>query len=443
MHIPAPDLEQWITALRRNPEATVTALPYEDPLDNHRHRPAQWHIGMAANAYFYLRSPQDAQRVAHLIPALHDEFQTLTQGKLTRYIRFNTGNFKKEPYTPQEIQAHFVHHDDDTYAITACDAPSKESSSGFLFDGLLKFTQVTDPAPVFRIGTDQALDYQDITVKQRVKSLNYLSFGFPRSFWQSHREALQSWWHSVLYRLAPDQAYLGLSMALPPTLERWPYQLPSEFELAQQFIGLDVDKPFFMRSNEPKGKFLETGLRTPTFGVYLAGDVLQTLGGLDAVYAALIRIPSIALRQCGAGWWVQLGHTPELHPIEQGVPEPQRQLAIALKAVRASRLWLVCYPPSVAQDNIFTPSSASDWLKRFDPDSEWVKRYSPVPEPLPAPAVERPPTIRAEPSSICTVAGTWYTIHDRMREITMKVGDKFPPQTMGVTGDIIWYWKHA
>jgi hypothetical protein len=59
------------------------------------------------------------------------------------------------------------------------------------------------------------------------------------------------------------------------------------------------------------------------------------------------------------------------------------------------------------------------------------------------PPPPRPPTIRAEPSSICTVAGTWYTIHDRMREITMKVGDKFPPQTMGVTGDIIWYWKHA
>jgi hypothetical protein len=341
MYISAPDIEQWIAALRRNPEAVATATPYEDPLDNHQHRPAQWHIGMAANAYFYLRNAQDAQRVSHLIPSLHDEFQALTGGRLTRYIRFNTGNFKKEPYASQEIKNHFINFEDDIHAITACDAPSTESSSKFVMKGLVDFSQATDMPSVFRIGTDQALAYQDIPFKNRVRSLNYLSFGFPKSFWELHREALQSWWYSVLQRLAPDQAYLGLSMALPPILDRWPFQLPSEYQLAQQFLGLDVDKPFFMSSNRPDGKHLETGMRTPTFGVYLTGDILRALGGQDAAYEALIRIPKSSLKLCGAGWWVQLGDAPELHPIEHGVPEPQRQLAMALKAVRAQRLWLV------------------------------------------------------------------------------------------------------
>jgi Domain of unknown function (DUF1911)/Domain of unknown function (DUF1910) len=52
-------------------------------------------------------------------------------------------------------------------------------------------------------------------------------------------------------------------------------------------------------------------------------------------------------------------------------------------------------------------------------------------------------TPSAEPASICTLAGTWYAIHDRMREITLKVGDTFPAQKDGPTGGITWYWKHA
>jgi hypothetical protein len=59
------------------------------------------------------------------------------------------------------------------------------------------------------------------------------------------------------------------------------------------------------------------------------------------------------------------------------------------------------------------------------------------------PVKARTPTPSAEPSSICTLAGTWYAIHDRMREITLKVGDTFPAQKDGPTGGITWYWKHA
>lgn len=358
-HLPAPELQRWIDALRTDAGATAT-VPASDA-SGPPQPPATWRLAMHASAYFQVRSKADAGRLALLIPQLHEEFQALTGHALTRYMGLRSGAVARRAHTQADIETHFLKHADDTVSLEAFDAPTKESSSQFEFQAIAQCRRAR--------------------LAKAAPGLDYLALHFPLAFWTARKDELRAWWLGALQRLQPEQAYMGLGIGRPPVLERYAFQQVAEFALAQRFLGLDVDKPFFMRSSRPDGMSLEGGMRTPSFGVLVCGDHATTLGGVNALQGRLGQVPGLRVQPCmeGRGLWIEAGDAPALHPVEQGVPEPLRALSEALKPVRLSRLWLVSHPPNTAREDMFTPATSARWLRRFDADGDWAAGPAPGP----------------------------------------------------------------
>ncbi|WP_070095038.1 type VI immunity family protein [Variovorax boronicumulans] len=441
MHLPAPSLESWIEALRKDPEATTTALPSSpfSPMQE----PATWRLGIQATAYFYVLSMGDVHRLVEVIPELHQEFQQLTGHALSRYLAFETGSIARQPHSQELIEAHFQENSDDIAALKGFDAPTRESSSRFLLQTIAQFRHAQLAKPVFRPCVDKPIIGREIKFAETVIGLDYLTLNFPPSFWQSRKEELRTWWLSALDRLKPVQAYMGLGIGLPPVLERYPFQQPAEFALANRFLGLDVDKPFFSRSNRPNGMNLECGMRTPGYGVLVCGDYARLLGGIAALHLKLQNVPGIHMRPCmdGDGLWIEAGDAPALYPVEEGVPVHLRALAEALKPVRLQRLWMVSYPPNVPRDDIFTPESSARWLRRFDSDSDWgglVHGEPPRPQGSSTPAPSASPR-SAHAGEACPQTGNWQAPRLDNRIEHVERGQSMPGPTSTDTGSVIWY----
>lgn len=352
MQLTEPEVLDWIARLKTDIEATAIAQPSGLPFDR-IDKPAVWRIGIYASAFFYI--PQDsAVRIAEGIPALHARFQKLTGSALTIYQNGNTGGLMRR-YTQEKLEATFRkgQKDEDIASINGYDGGSKESSPGFAMSALADFEALS------RRGGERQI-------------MSFFNVRLPFSFWQTHRADLRAWWLDALELLAPEQAYLGLAFANPPILERWPLVESAELALAKAFYGLEVDKPFFMVSSRRDGIHLESGQRTPAFGVLLHGESLAKLGGKAVVEASLRDSASeFRLTPCLDGWWVEAGNEPRLYPVEEGRPPLPAALAKLTQPLRLDCLRLVSYNPNVVDERRFTPACASRWLRRFDDGSDW------------------------------------------------------------------------
>jgi hypothetical protein len=355
----ADQLARWIAALRTDANATAAVAPQHAA--GLFQTPATWGLAMSASAFFPLRTKADVGRLATLLPQLHDEFQMLTGHALTRYMGFRSGAIARKGHAQEDIEAQFLKHADDIASLQGFDAPTKESSSRFEFQAVAQFRRARTP--------------------RAAAGLDCLALHFPLDFWTLRHNEVRAWWLGALQRLQPVQAYMGLGLGRPPVLERYPLQQAAEFALAKRFLGLDIDKPFFMRSSRPDGMSLECGLRTPGFGVLVCGEFAARLGGASALQRKLEKVPGMRLEPCmEGGLWIEAGEAPALYPAEEGVPRHLRALAEALIPVRLDRLWMTSYAPNAAGDEMFTPASSALWLQRFDSASRWP-RGSAAPRP--------------------------------------------------------------
>ncbi|MDR2881239.1 MAG: DUF3396 domain-containing protein [Azoarcus sp.] len=438
MILPAPDLEDWIEALNTNSAATATALPSSP--HSALQKPASWHLGIFASAYFYVISREDVQRLTQTIPQLHKEFQELTGGALTRYLSFGTANIARKPLMLEDIEKHLRDESDGIAALAEFDAPTKESSSRYKLETIAQFEHANQTLPLFRPGIDQPITGRRIEFTERTFGLDYFTVNFPLAFWRSHTYEIRRWWLKALERLQSVQAYMGLGIGLPPILERYPFQQQAEFALANRFLGLDVDKPFFMRSNRPDGMHLETGMRTPGFGVLVAGDYLRRLGGEIELRSTLRNVKGIRIDPCLDGLWIEAGAEPALYPVEQGVPAHLRALAMALKPVRLERLWMVSYPPNLPSDDIFTPETSARWLRRFDSDSDWggLVNGEPPPGMRQQAQSEVPLRLRAEPGEPCPRTGYWSAFALPGQRVFVRQGEPMPGPEFTKIGGVIW-----
>ncbi|MDR2881240.1 MAG: hypothetical protein LBV29_05010, partial [Azoarcus sp.] len=196
MILPAPDLEDWIKALRTDLAATATAIP-SSPYSPQQ-KPASWHLGMFASAYFYVTKKEDVQRLVETIPQLHKEFQDLTGGALTRYLSFGTGNIARKPLTQEAIEKHFRDELDDIATLAAFDAPTKESSSHFKLRTIAKFKQANQKLSMFRPGIDKGIVGDDVYLSDPTYGLDYFTVNFPLAFWRSHTYEIRRWWLKAL-----------------------------------------------------------------------------------------------------------------------------------------------------------------------------------------------------------------------------------------------------
>jgi hypothetical protein len=274
--------------------------------------------------------------------------------------------------------------------------------------------------------------------------LSYLTVRFPLSFWRTNKAALRGWWFDAVTAIRPEQAYAGLSLGLPPILERYPFMESAEFALARHFYGLDIDKPFFMLSSQKdSGMHLEQGMRTPTFGVLVRGKYLEQVGGEEALRAALGSDDRITLTPCAEGLWIQAGEEPALYPIDEGIPRHVAKVARALKPARLKTLWLISYLPPLPREDCFTPPTSRRWLARFDEDGDWPgpdRRQAPPDSGAGAPAeAGAPARLRCEAGQPCPREGYWFTpasVHSRRH---FKAGEVMPDMN-SAWGDSIWQW---
>ena len=432
MQLKPYELEDWITALSKNPDAAVTVQPDPEPYSVIT-QPATWFLGVYASAHFYIPTDEDVTRIADAMPGLFETFDQLTGRQLSQVQNGDTGKVGALTDKKRErIAKEFESERDGKASVNAFAKVTEESSSQFAFRTLSAFKASSRPRCEFQ-------------------KLSYLQIQVPLSFWQSHRRELTAWWFSALGILKPEQAYMGLSFGYPPILERYPFIEPAEFALAKQFYGLDIEKPFFMHSvNLTSGRHLEQGMKTPTFGVLVRGGYLDRLGGEAALRGALAGDDRIHVTPCAGGLWLQAGDEPALYPVEEGIPAHVAKIAQALKPVRLETLWLISYPPNLPKDNCFTPPTSRQWLARFDAEGDWpspdARKWQTTEAIKQANAKETNGIegLRGLPGEPVPQSGTWWTpaMPGEAGRKQFNKGDNFPDKEHTDYGAVVWYLEN-
>jgi hypothetical protein len=386
-------IDDWINSLKLDANARI------EPANDDKWNPAApgitWGLSVGASAYVHIESDAQEAQLRRAIPSAFRSFDRLTGEQITHYQDGDTG--KRHPRTGSEIanlEEQFL-KEEFIAGLNAFSGNLREASPQFAFDAIHDFH------PTRRPGT-------------KFYRLGYVSVRVPPKFFAERRRAFDTWWREILESLAPVQAYLSLGVGLPPVLEAMGDVEPAEYFLAKAFLGLDIDKPYFMRSNEHDGLHLEEGMRTPSYGVLVRGPYLEKLGGATALRKALSVDPAIRIVDCAGGLWIEAGDAPRLYPVEEGLPASVSRLAQALKPVRLERMQLTGMLQPVPRPNSFDMENSAQWLARFD---AWQPS---------AQASRAPGPILVKTGEPAPHSGV-YAAHDGLApEVIAKQGDPLP-----------------
>ncbi len=340
-------IQDWITALKTDAEARVT------PVDDDLYEPAPpgvtWGLSVYASAYFGIKDDAQEAHLRKAIPQSFAQFDQLTEFKIDHFHHKRVYDRSRTDIPGSGIlnMAELYAKAEDYGFLNAFSGSYRQASPQFSFDTINSFH------PLRRVGVPLFM-------------LSYLSVALPLTFWRQHRAAFQNWWIQTLNDLQAKQAYMGLKIGLPPVLECMGAIETPEYHLAQAFYGLDIDKPFFMRSNDHNGLYLDDGMRTPSFGVLVADEYLEKIGGQAALMQALSKDPAIRIQSVKNGYWIEAGDEPRLYPREEGVPASLALLAQTLKPARLTHMDLTGMLDAVPIPNKFNVENSAAWLARFD-----------------------------------------------------------------------------
>lgn len=424
MQLSEQAIQEWIEALKRDPDATATAQPPQHPIPQFT-KSATWRLTVFGTAYFYTPTQDDVGRVSTGIPDAAERFDHLTGGVMGHFIPFDVAVIRKKGQDYWEgVRKCFEAGKDDIAGMRLIDVTTKEASPVHAISSLAAFKKSSQPGAKFQ-------------------KLGSLTMRVPLAFWTQHTEPLRRWWLDTLRMLGAEQAYLGLGFGNPPQAERLPFIEPAEFALAKAFYGLDIDKPDFMCAS-PRAEtkhYLEHGMRTPTFGVLVSPKYLLRVGGSQGLRAALADEPRIGIESIGDSLWLQAGAVPELFPVEQGIPRHVARMAQALQPARLDALWLLSYLPALPREDRFAYESARRWLRRFDEDGDWPEKASRFwRDGKDGNAATRPPsTPGGEP---CPRAGWWFTPAAANSRRHFRQGETMPDLN-SAWGATIWQWDRV
>jgi len=422
MQLSQEAIRDWIDALKRDPDATAEAQPPQHPLSQFT-KVATWRITVFLSAYSYTPTSQDVERVVVGVPESFNQFDTLTEKKMQFFYLPDSPNISSRSSERWPDWAQLFKADKDDVAILhVMDQRSKEASQTYCFDAICAFKRSSQPGG-------------------KLQRLSRFTARVPLAFWIKRKQELTRWWLNTLAMLQPEQAYIGLGFGSPPQLERYPFIEPAEFALANAFYGLDVDKPMFMCAS-PKAEtknYLEHGMRTPTFGVFVSPKYLPALGGELALRQNLSVEPRISVEEVAGGLWLQAGEAPALYPVEQGIPRHVACLAQALKPARLDALWLLSYMPALPRDDCFNYETSRRWLRRFDDDGDWPSkdvRFWRDEDAIQAASARPPSTHAGQP---CPREGWWFTPAKIGSRRHFKQGEPMP-DFKSDWGSVIWQW---
>ncbi|UJB32708.1 type VI immunity family protein [Chromobacterium sp. Beijing] len=252
---------------------------------------------------------------------------------------------------------------------------------------------------------------------------SYLKFTLPHTllFEKNGTSIYQNLVQFVCNALSPVHGYGGLSPVLPYDFDRY---LPNEYELAQRFIGLDVDSMSFSAGAHE----LQNHIKGANWLTILGSQFIQKLGGETSLRAQLASWPNIVLSTYPGGLIIQAGEYPDLGAPEDGAPISYVAVNHVVKPIRTTEPGSLHY--HLPQQNGFDKSETVSWYARFD--------GIPLPEgqPLPAQAVHGG---RCEAGKPCPESGHWWTPAVENSRQYFTQGELMPDFSSSTYGSTIWY----
>lgn len=226
-------------------------------------------------------------------------------------------------------------------------------------------------------------------------------------------ERYQEWLVYLCNQVQAEHGYGGLSSILPYDYHSY---MPTEFQLAQQYSGLEVDSMPHASSLE-----LIDHIKGVNWFTILGNTYVERLGGEDAIRHALSGRGDIEIQPYNNGLIIRAGQYPELGASEDGLPTAYVAVNKVVKPVRIPNPdQLHSYSP---YGDCFDEESTARWYARFDQASE-----------------------KDTPSSIlagqpCTLEGFWFTPAQPNSRRHFRQGEVMPAIDDSNWGATRWYWS--
>lgn len=227
-------------------------------------------------------------------------------------------------------------------------------------------------------------------------------------------ERYQEWLVYLCNQVTAEHGYGGLSSILPYDYDSY---MPTEYQLAQQFSGLEVDS----MPHASKSELLEH-IKGVNWYTVLGNTCVERLGGEEAIRHALSGRGDIEVSNYDHGLIIRAGQYPELGAVEDGPPAAYVAVNKIVKPVRIPNPdQLHSYSP---YGDCFDEESTARWYSRFDqPESSQA-----IPERIPA----------GQP---CTHAGYWFTPAQANSRRYFAQGEIMPRFEQSDWGETLWYWS--
>lgn len=226
-------------------------------------------------------------------------------------------------------------------------------------------------------------------------------------------ERYYKWLVFLCNQVSAEHGYGGLSSILPYDYDSY---MPMEYQLAQQYAGLEVDTFAYWMGNR-----LQEHIKGVNWFTVLGNTYVERLGGEGAIRHALSGRGDIEFYNYDHGLIIRAGQYPELGSVEDG--PPPAYVAVN-KVVRPVRLpnpdSLHSYSP---YGDCFDDESTTRWYARFDQERE-----DDIPASIPA----------GQP---CTREGYWYSPAQQSSRRHFKQGELMPEFKGSSWGATIWYWS--
>lgn len=224
----------------------------------------------------------------------------------------------------------------------------------------------------------------------------------------------QEWAVYLCDQVKAEHGYGGLSSILPYDYHGY---IPTEYELAQQYSGLEVDSMPHASSIE-----LLESVKGVNWLTVLGQDFVDLLGGESSLRHAFSGRGDVEFVPYSKGLIIRAGEYPELGKLEDGLPSAYVAVNNIVKRIRIPNPDQL-HPYSPYGDG-FEEDSTARWYARFDREDNQSK----------TPA-------RLEAGQPCSVAGYWFSPAHADSRRYFNQGEILPSFSGSNWGDTLWYWS--
>lgn len=345
-------------------------------------------LGLIATVYFkkgYLL--KNKKRVMECFDRFKEEFGQHLKGQFEdRYKKLTDDSFKK---TTQKILGT---DSNEQYEWHISSAPTASESAEYSLSALNSF----------EVHGDQKRSYLKITL--------------PWAFLLDADGATryQNWLVYLCNQVKAEHGYGGLSSVLPYDFDSY---MPMEFQLAQQFSGLEVDS----MAHNFKRELLDH-IKGVNWYTILGKPFVERLGGEDLLRHAFSGRGDIEILSYDNGLIIRAGDLPQLGAENEQLPSAYVAVNRVVKPLRIPNPdQLHTYSP---YGNCFEEDSTARWYARFD--QEDVQSRTPG---------------RLEAGQPCSMAGYWFSPAQSDSRRYFNQGEILPSFSGSAWGDTLWYWS--